>query len=165
MKTKLILVLAVVSFPLIIIAQDLEKSNISDLIDGWHKSAAEVDQKAYFDFIDDDGIYIGTDETEIWTKLEFYEWSKPYFEKGTTWNFLTKSRNIFISQNKKIAWFDELLTSRDYILRGSGVLQKSEKGDWKLKHYVLSLPVPNEKFKDIIGLINNRSQENKEREE
>lgn len=156
---KFIFLIAILSISMNLNAQDLEKTEIEKLLNNWHESAADVDQKAYFDFIDDDGIYIGTDETEIWTKMDFYEWSKPYFEKGTTWNFSTKSRNIFISNSKKMAWFDELLTSGNYTLRGSGIMQKIGK-TWKLKHYVLSLPVPNEKFKEIIALINSNSGEN-----
>ena len=30
-----------------------------NLIDAWYKAAADSDQKAYFGFIADDGVYIG----------------------------------------------------------------------------------------------------------
>ncbi len=99
------------------------------------------------------GIYIGTDSTEIWTKQAFYEWSTPYFNSGKTWNFKTNSRNIYLSEDKNFAWFDELVTNGKITLRGSGVLEKKE-NTWKIKHYVLSLPVPNEKFKSVRDVIN-----------
>jgi hypothetical protein len=41
-----------------------------------------------------------------------------------------------------MAWFDELSTQMK-ICRGSGVLVKIG-NDWKIKHYVLSMTVPNE---------------------
>lgn len=164
MKTKLILLLAVLSLSFNVKAQDIEKTNIANLIDNWHKAATDVDQQAYFRFIANDGVYIGTDSTEIWSKPEFFEWSKPYFEKGKAWSFTCNSRNIHISGDGLFAWFDELLSSGKVTLRGSGVLQKGDFG-WKLKHYVLSLPVPNDKFKDVVKTMNEKIEEKREREE
>jgi len=164
MKTKLILIFTVLTLSISVKAQDNEKTNIANLIDNWHKAAADVNQEAYFDFIADDGIYIGTDSTEIWSKQEFFEWSKQYFEKGKAWTFTCNSRNIHISNDGSFAWFDELLSSRDITLRGSGVIQKGNVS-WKLKHYVLSLPVPNERFKEVIKVMNQAVVENTEREE
>ena len=164
MKSKLILLLAVLSFSFNLKAQDNEKTTITNLIDNWHKAAADTDQKAYFDFIADDGVYIGTDSTEIWSKDEFFEWSKKYFEKGKVWSFTANSRNIHISTDGRFAWFDELLSSGKTTLRGSGVLQKGNNG-WKLEHYVLSLPVPNEKFKAVVKVLKKSDEEKREREE
>ncbi len=164
MKTKLILIFTVLTLSISAKAQDTEITNIANLIDAWHKAAADVNQKAYFDFIADDGVYIGTDSTEIWTKAEFFEWSKQYFEKGKAWTFTCNSRNIYISGDGQYAWFDELLSSGKVTLRGSGILKKGDSG-WKLKHYVLSLPVPNEKFKAVIKVMNQAVVENTEREE
>jgi len=152
MKTKLFLVTMVIFVSVSINAQS-EKEIIDGLLKDWHQAAADVDQQAYFDFIDKDGIYIGTDSTEVWTKQAFYDWSKPYFEGGKTWNFKTNSRNIYLPDDKNFAWFDELVTNGKITLRGSGVLTKNE-GQWKIKHYVLSLPVPNEKFKEVRDVIN-----------
>ena len=161
---KYIFIAAVFIFSTGIFAQDSEKTQILSLIDNWHKAAAEANQKAYFNFIADDGVYIGTDETEIWTKQQFFEWSKPYFDNGKAWSFTAISRNIYLSEDGIFAWFDELLDSGKTTLRGSGVLQKGDNG-WKLKHYVLSLPVPNDKFKEVAGVIKKEQNEKKEVEE
>ena len=164
MKKRHVFFLTLIVLSICLKAQDTEKTNIAKLIDNWHKAAADVDQKAYFGFIADDGVYIGTDSTEIWSKEEFFEWSKPYFENGKAWSFTANSRNIYISDDDRFAWFDELLNSGKVTLRGSGVLQMGDSG-WKLKHYVLSLPVPNEKFKEVIKTMNKEVAENMEREE
>jgi ketosteroid isomerase-like protein len=164
MKKKHIFFLTLIVLSMCLYAQDNEKSNIAYLIDNWHQAAANADQKAYFGFIADDGVYIGTDSTEIWSKQEFFEWSKPYFEKGKAWSFTCNSRNIHISKDGHFAWFDELLSSGKVSLRGSGVLQKGDAG-WKLKHYVLSLPVPNEKFKDVVEVLKTLPEEKREKEE
>lgn len=145
-----------------LIAQS-EKETIDNLLKEWHQAAADVDQQAYFDFIDDDGTYIGTDSTEIWTKQAFYDWSTAHFNRGKTWDFKTNSRNIYLSENNTFAWFDELVTNGKITLRGSGVLEKKEH-TWKIKHYVLSLPIPNDKFIEVRDVIN-APEENTEREE
>ncbi|MCD4730055.1 MAG: nuclear transport factor 2 family protein, partial [Bacteroidales bacterium] len=86
-----------------------------------------------------------------------------YFENGKAWSFVGRERNIYLSEKNNIAWFDEQLEYPGGVLRGSGVLAK-EKNDWKLKHYVLSLPIPNDKFKEVMEVINPKIQE-KEKEE
>lgn len=162
MKTKFLTFTLLFAVVICSQAQD-EQQTIDNLLNEWHQAAADIDQHAYFDFIDADGIYIGTDSTEIWTKQAFFDWSTPYFEKGKTWDFKTHSRNIYLAQSNSFAWFDELVTNGKITLRGSGVLEKKE-NIWKLKHYVLSLPIPNDKFKEVRDVIN-APEEKIEREE
>ena len=61
-------------------------------------------------------------------------------------------RHIYFDESGKIAWFDELLNTQMKICRGSGVLVKIGK-DWKIKHYVLSMTIPNEKTDQVIKII------------
>jgi len=158
MKTKILLTFLSFFLIAILFAQD-EKEIIDDVLTNWHNAAADVNQQAYFSYIAEDGVYIGTDSTEIWTKQEFYDWSQPHFDKGKTWTFKNNSRNIYLSDDGQFAWFDELVGYGKGTLRGSGVLAKQEEG-WKIKHYVLSLPVPNERFKDVIDLLKNENVSN-----
>lgn len=134
-------------------AQDSLENDINDFLTSWHEAAASGDQDSYFNMIDEQGIYIGTDSTEVWTKQEFYDWSTPHFKAGKTWSFKANSRNIYISDDKQIVWFDELINFSKGTLRGSGVLIKRQ-DDWKILHYVLSLPVPNEKFEGVMNVLN-----------
>ena len=97
-------------------------------------------------------------------KLHFYDWAKAYFDKGKAWSFVAININIYLSENGLFAWFDELLDSGKTTLRGSGVLQKGDTG-WKLKHYVLSLPVPNEDFREVVSIIQKDRKENRDKEE
>ena len=133
-------------------AQEKEISAIDVLINNWHNAAASINQELYFSFIDEQGIYIGTDSTEIWTKQEFYAWSTPHFEKKKTWTFKATQRHVYLSDDKTTAWFDELIDYGKGTLRGSGVLQRRPDG-WKIMQYVLSVPVPNEKFTPVMDLI------------
>ena len=78
-------------------------------------------------------------------------WSKPYFDRGKAWSFSTLERNIYLSQEGELAWFDELLDTQMGICRGSGVVVK-ENDDWKIKHYVLSIAIPNENVDAVTSL-------------
>jgi hypothetical protein len=127
------------------------KEKINTFLDKWHKDAAETSFQSYFDAIADDGIFIGTDATENWNKKEFMAFSKPYFDKGKAWNFTALERNIYFSEDGKTAWFDELLNTQMKLCRGSGVLVK-ENNQWKIKHYVLSMTIPNETTNEVISI-------------
>lgn len=148
----LFLITSLFLFPLMALSQDPLNIEIGRFLNEWHNDASRADMQAYFDKIDEAGIYIGTDATENWTKQAFYDWSKPYFDKGKAWSFQADERNIYLSEDQKMAWFDEKLRSSSGPLRGSGVLIYRN-GNWKILHYVLSLPVPNEKFNDVMKVI------------
>lgn len=130
-----------------------EKQEINITLDEWHQAAAEANYNDYFDDLTDDAIYIGTDATENWDKKAFEAFAKPYFDKGQAWNFKSLQRNIYFNEDLTIAWFDELLDTQMKICRGSGVMIKKD-GEWKIKHYVLSMTVPNEKIDDVIKAKN-----------
>ena len=128
-----------------------EKQNITTVLDNWHKAAAAADYEAYFGAMSDESIFIGTDATENWNKKQFQAFSKPYFDQGKVWDFKTLERNIYIDKSGKIAWFDELLDTWMKACRGSGILVQ-EKGQWKIKHYVLSMTVPNDNVDEVVKI-------------
>jgi hypothetical protein len=138
--------------PLFVASQTSKLDLINTFLDEWHMNASLADMDSYFEKIDQEGVFIGTDATEVWSKQEFHEWSRPYFEEGKAWSFRASKRNIYLS-GKNYAWFDELLTSSSGELRGSGVLIRIN-GEWKIMHYVLSVPVPNSTFKQVMEIIN-----------
>jgi hypothetical protein len=132
-------------------AQQDFKTQINQTLDAWHKAAAKANFNDYFDALTDDAIFIGTDATENWTKPAFQSYAKPYFDKGKAWNFTSIERHIYFSADKKTAWFDELLDTQMKICRGSGVLVLI-KGRWKIKHYVLSMTIPNGTSDEVVKI-------------
>jgi hypothetical protein len=130
---------------------DQQKTEISTVLDNWHKAAADANYDNYFDTMSDESIYIGTDATENWNKKQFQAFAKPYFDKGKAWNFKAIKRNIYFSKDGKTAWFDELLNTQMKICRGSGVLVQ-ENQQWKIKHYVLSMTIPNENTNEVVKI-------------
>ena len=127
------------------------KKEINSRLDAWHKAAAETNFDTYFNIMTDDGVFIGTDATENWQNSDFREFSKPYFDNGKAWNFTALDRNIYLGEYQDVAWFDELLDTQMGICRGSGVLVKDSL-NWKIKHYVLSIAIPNENVKEVTAL-------------
>ncbi|MEN8704044.1 MAG: nuclear transport factor 2 family protein [Polaribacter sp.] len=124
---------------------------VNSFMDDWHLAATEANYENYFSKLDTTSIFIGTDAGENWTKQEFEGFSKPYFDNGKAWDFKRLERNIYFSKNASIAWFDELLNTWMGTCRGSGVLERNENG-WILKHYVLSVAIPNDAVKDVISV-------------
>jgi len=128
-----------------------EIAAINTLLNDWHAAAATADYNGYFGKIATDGRYIGTDAGENWDKTAFATFSKPYFDKGKAWDFKALERHVYFSKDGKTAWFDELLDTWMKVCRGSGVLEKEGK-EWKIKHYVLSMTVPNDATDQVIPI-------------
>ena len=128
-----------------------EKQQLALVIDQWHKAASDANFKTYFELMTEDAVFIGTDANEYWNKQEFQNYAKPHFDKGKAWSFTALERHIFVDSSGKTAWFDELLSTHMKICRGSGVMVKIGK-QWKIKHYVLSMTIPNETIDDIVKI-------------
>lgn len=153
-KTHFILIsLFAVSF--IYACKNTEKAvpgNLNGNLDAWHKAAGEANAEIFFGIMDSSCVYLGTDAGERWSKQEFYKFAKPYFDRGKAWGFKPYNRAVTFSDDKQLAWFDELLNTWMGICRGSGVA-KYENGNWKLLQYNLPVLVPNEKIKKVIEVI------------
>ena len=155
-KSRLLLVLLV---PIFIQAQQtpVVKEEITSVLDQWHKAASDANFDAYFKLMDQQSIFIGTDPEELWNKQEFMDFAKPYFDRGKAWSFTSVERNIYIDQNQKYAWFDELLSTQMELCRGSGILMLTDQG-WKIRHYVLSIAVPNEDVDQLVAIKKEHDQ-------
>lgn len=125
---------------------------IDTLMDNWHKAAAVADEDTFFNSMTKDGIYLGTDASERWLRDEMREWSKQYFERESAWAFTANNRQIYFSEDGKTAWFEESLDTWMKDCRGSGVVVLTKDG-WKIKHYDLSILVPNDVVKDYLKLL------------
>jgi len=124
---------------------------INQFLDEWHAAASNADYEAYFGKMDSISVFIGTDATENWSKKQFEKFSKPYFDQGKAWSFSAIDRNIYVNEAGNFLWFDELLDTWMGTCRGSGVLEKKQ-GQWKIKHYVLSIEIPNSDVQAVISV-------------
>lgn len=129
--------------------ENVQKKNVSKVLDDLNSFAAAADFKNYFDLFAAESTFVGTDANEIWNKKEFMDYSKLHFDKGKAWSFTSIKRNITFSTDGKYAWFDELLDTQMKLCRGSGVLEKIG-NQWKIRQYVLSMTIPNDVSNDVI---------------
>ena len=125
---------------------------VNAFVDEWHDDAANA-RMAYFDKIAEDGVYIGTDRTELWKRDAFKAWARKYFDRKSAWSFKATRRNVYASKDKSLIWFDELLDTPNMgPCMASGVIRKTAKG-FEIVHYQLSMAVPNEVAKQVTTLI------------
>lgn len=148
---KLLILLLLTSTIVFSQKSESDKNDINTTLDNWHKAAANVNFNDYFSVLTDDSIYIGTDATENWNKTQFEAFAKPYFDKGKAWSFTALERHIYFSKDGKMAWFDELLNTQMKLCRGSGVMVKIKK-KWYIKHYVLSMTIPNDTTNEVVKI-------------
>jgi len=128
-----------------------ETASVNRVVDDWHKAASDADEQRYFGAMAPEFVFLGTDATERWDLESFRAFAHPYFAKGKAWTFTPRHRNVIVHNDT--AWFDESLDSASYgECRGTGVLRRVG-GEWKLAHYNLTIPIPNELAKEVVGRI------------
>lgn len=141
---------------------DNEIERIHRVVDGWHDAAAAADFDGYFGAMTSDAVFVGTDPTERWGRPAFEAFARPRFEAGKAWTYEPLGeRNVMVRGDT--AWFDEKLGHATFgEMRGSGVLVRvvcgssrgaSSTAGWKIAHFVLSFPIPNEKVELCLGLL------------
>ena len=127
------------------------RKQINAFIDEWHDDAANA-RLAYFDKIAPNGIYIGTDKTELWNREQFKAWARKIFERKSAWSFKAVKRNVYMSPDKKFIWFDELLDTQMGPCQASGVIRKTARG-FEIEHYQLSIAIPNAVADKVTKLV------------
>jgi len=125
---------------------------IHRLMDNWHHAAAVADEDVFFGSMTEDGIYLGTDDSERWLRDDMAKWADPYFQKETAWSFTAKDRELYFAEDGSTAWFEERLDTWMGPCRGSGVVKLTDEG-WKIAHYNLAMLVPNDKVESYLKII------------
>lgn len=125
---------------------------ISEFMDNWHKAAATADEEVFFGSMTENGIYLGTDKTEKWTRDEMAEWANEYFQQESAWSFTVTERDVYFSEEGKTAWLNEKLDTWMGVCKGTAVLVLRSEG-WKIALYDLSVTVDNDKIDQLLELI------------
>lgn len=119
--------------------QEANQEAVSLVLNKFHQAAASADWENYFSLMSEDGVFLGTDVNERWTKNEF----QSYASASSGWVYTSQQRNINFTPNGSSAWFDEILVSQNYgTSRGTGILIQTSQG-WKISQYHLTFPIPN----------------------
>lgn len=126
-------------------------ARVNAFVDEWHLDAAHA-RPAYFDKIAPDGIYIGTDRTERWTRDAFEAWAAPHFARESAWTLVPRERHVSATADGSVIWFDEQLDSGMGLLQATGVMRAVGER-LEIVHYQLSIAVPNEVQPRVTELI------------
>lgn len=137
------------------------KAALIKFIDTWHGNASKAEFDAYFNAISENGVYIGTDPEEYWTKQEFREWISKSLKPNKGFHFETIDRNIFFNDEEDIAWFNEKLNTDMGVCHATGIATQTRSG-WKINYYQLSVTVPNELLKPFLELKNAKKDKPKD---
>jgi hypothetical protein len=126
---------------------------VATVLDDWHAAAAAAEEDRYFGGMTEDAVFLGTDASERWTKVQFRAYAHPHFARGKAWSFRSVHRWVSFSADGAVAWFDEdLATPNLGSCRGSGVLVHDGRV-WKIAQYNLSVPIPNGVFDQVKKII------------
>jgi ketosteroid isomerase-like protein len=130
-----------------------QKQAINKLVDGLHHAASKADLNAYLGSYTPNGVFMGTDDWERWTRpVTLDKYVKERFSTGTGWTYTPVERYINIADDGNTAWFDEIIVSQKWgRFRGTGVVTK-QKDNWKIAHYSMTVLVANEAFFDIADI-------------
>ena len=129
--------------------------SVEATLDDFHQAASVADGQRYFAHFAADGVFVGTDASEVWSVPAFKAYASPYFSKGQGWTYHPdrETRRVRYSADRKTAWFYETLRHDKYgVLRGSGSLVHDGQR-WRIAQYVLSFAVPNDAAKDVVERI------------
>ena len=130
-------------------------AEVGRILDDWHDAAAKADEPRYFAHFATWVVFLGTDGKERWTVPELRAYAHPFFAHGKAWSFRSTRRTVTFLGD--VAWFDEDLDTPNLgPARGSGVLVREDGRGWKIAQYNLSVPIPNDRFKDVKALIEGR---------
>ncbi len=144
----LVCLLIVCGLQSVALAQEPETA-VNAVLDDYHAAAAAGDWSRYFALMSEDGVFLGTDAGERWTKSEF----QAYASGRSGWKYTPQTRHINFTPDGNSAWFDEILESASYgTSRGTGVLIRTTAG-WKISQYHLTLPIPNALAREITDSI------------
>jgi hypothetical protein len=127
------------------------EESVAHALDDFHDAAAKADEDRYFAHFAPGGVFLGTDATERWEVPAFRAYAHPHFAKGKAWTFRAARRIVTVRGD--MAWFDEDLETQNLgPARGSGVLSLHD-GKWLIDQYVLSITVPNGRFRAVRELL------------
>ena len=135
-----------------------DTAGVASVLDAWHRAASQADGEGYFGRMTADSFFLGTDASERWSLDEFRAYAEPYFDQGRGWTYVPSERHIVFAADGTTAWFDEKLQNEKYgELRGTGVLRLEPEG-WRIVHYSMSFPLPNEVTAEVVERVRGHQQ-------
>ncbi len=134
------------------------------VLDDFHEAAGQADPARFFTHLASDAIFLGPDAADRFD----VETLRGRFSDVARWLGEASDRQVMVSADETMAWFDErLASSRVGELRGSGVLRRAgggqtergAEGRWQIVQYHVAMPVPNQLVPELIEKLRDHDQE------
>lgn len=87
---------------------DIDHSDVNVVLDEWHHSASVGDLHTYIQSMTEGAVFMGTDESERWTRDELQSYAEKYFKDGQGWTYHPRDRFVRTNAYGDIAWVDGL---------------------------------------------------------
>lgn len=122
--------------------QALAEASADAALDSLHKAGADADAAEFVIVLAPDAVFLGVDDGNRLQGQALRNFVSESFASGNTWGYRSSDRDIRLSADGTVAWFDESLEHEQLGRgRGSGVLIKND-GSWQVVQYDLTVPLP-----------------------
>jgi hypothetical protein len=124
----------------------------ADTLDTLQRAGAEADPTAFLALLSTDAVFLGVDGKSRLEGQSLRSFVSEQFSRGAGWGYRSHQREIRLSADGGVAWFDESL-EHDQLGRGwgSGVLIKTDAG-WRIAQYSLTVPAPDDMTTSVARL-------------
>lgn len=132
---------------LVIAAQATAGTSPAATLDAFYKAGAGANESAFIAQLAEDAVLLGVDGGARLQGQSLRDYVSASFGSGSvtngdTWAYHSSDRQIRLSADGSVAWFDEALQHEQFGTgRASGVLIANG-GNWKIAQYNLTLPLP-----------------------
>jgi hypothetical protein len=127
---------------LLFTVQALAEASPEAALDTLHRAGAEANQADFIAVLAPSVVFLGVGDGTRLQGQALRDFVSESFASGNTWDYRTNERDVRLSADGSVAWFDESL-EHDQLGRGrgSGVLTQNG-GAWKVVQYDLTVPLP-----------------------
>lgn len=113
-------------------------------LDALHRAGAEATPSAFISLLADDVVFLGMAGSTRLQGAAVREFVNAGFSDGGGWAYRSSDREVQLSTDGSVAWFDEALSHQQQGSgRGSGVLVR-DGGNWLVAQYNLTVPLPSD---------------------
>ena len=111
-------------------------------LDSLHRAGAAANPVEFIGMLAPEAVFLGVDGSARLQGQSLRDYVSESFASGNAWDYSSSEREMRLSSDGAIAWFDECLQHHQRGSgRGTGVLIYSG-GAWKIAQYNLTIPLP-----------------------
>lgn len=124
----------------------------ANTLNAFQQAGAEADSTAFLALLSTDAVLLGVDGTNRLEGQSLRSFVSEQFSRGEAWGYRSYQREIRLSADGVVAWFNEAL-EHDRLGHGwgSGVLIKTGAG-WRIAQYNFSIVVPDDMTASVTSI-------------